>query len=357
MENVGTLRESVMLRLGALFGTVGLMHLLGWGVLLLVVVPQYPKLLGPGILAYTLGLRHAFDADHIAAIDNTTRKFLQEGKKQLGVGFYFSLGHSTIVALMALALAVAARAAREELPTLQGIGGVIGTTVSGLFLYLIGILNLIVLIGIFRVFREMRRGQYDSAKLERQLTSRGFANRFFRSLFGSVRSSWQMYPLGVLFGLGFDTASEIALLALSAGAASSGVPVLGIMVLPLLFASGMCLMDTADGAFMAQAYDWAFANPIRKVYYNLTVTGLSVAVALFIGTVELFQVSTSGLDLGGGILGFVQNLDFGYLGYIVVGMFLAAWAISYLVWRTGRIEERWGEALASSVDRERDSGG
>lgn len=342
----GNFRESVRLRLGALFGVVGIMHLAGWGILLLIVTPSHPQMLGLGILAYTLGLRHAFDADHIAAIDNTTRKFLQEGKKQVGVGFFFSLGHSTVVAGMAIALAIATRAAREELPTLQGVGGIIGASVSGVFLYLIGILNLIVLIGIYRIFRQMRRGKYDSVELERQLISRGFANRIFGRLFNSIRSSWQMYPLGVLFGFGFDTASEIALLALSAGAASQGLPAAAILVLPLLFASGMCLMDTADGAFMAQAYNWAFSNPIRKVYYNLTVTGLSVAVALFIGTIELYQVVTSGLDLSG-VPGFIQNLDFGYLGYVVVGMFLVAWAGSYLIWKLGRVEERWSAAMVT----------
>ena len=339
--------------MASMFGFVGIMHLAGWGILLLAVAPQHPKMAGLGVLAYTLGLRHAFDADHIAAIDNTTRKFLQEGKKQLGVGFFFSLGHSTVVAGMALALALATKAAKEELPVLQGIGGIIATSVSGIFLYLIGILNLIVLVGIYRIFRRMRHGDYDAKELEEQLVNRGFANRFFRRLFGSIKSSWQMYPLGVLFGFGFDTASEIALLAISAGAASQGLPVVAILVLPLLFASGMCLMDTADGAFMAQAYDWAFSNPIRKVYYNLTVTGLSVAVALFIGTVELYQVATSGLDLGG-VLGFVQNLGFGYLGYVVVGMFVVVWAVSYLVWKVGGVEERWSAALVEGEGKEGD---
>ena len=339
--------------MASMFGFVGIMHLAGWGILLLAVAPQHPKMAGLGVLAYTLGLRHAFDADHIAAIDNTTRKFLQEGKKQVGTGFFFSLGHSTVVAVLALALALATKAAKEELPVLQGIGGIIATSVSGVFLYLIGILNLIVLVGIYRIFRRMRHGDYDAKELEEQLVNRGFANRFFRRLFGSIKSSWQMYPLGVLFGFGFDTASEIALLAISAGAASSGIPVVGILVLPLLFASGMCLMDTADGAFMAQAYDWAFSNPIRKVYYNLTVTGLSVAVALFIGTVELYQVATSGLDLGG-VLGFVQNLGFGYLGYVVVGMFVLVWAVSYLVWKVGGVEERWGAALVEGEGEEGD---
>jgi high-affinity nickel-transport protein len=351
---LSNVRGSPRLRLASLFGFVGIMHLAGWGLLLFVVAPEYPGMLGLGVLAYTLGLRHAFDADHIAAIDNTTRKLLQEGKKQVGVGFFFSLGHSTVVAGMALALAVATRAAQRELPTLQGVGGIIGTTVSGAFLYLIGILNLIVLVGIWRIFRRMRSGPYDPAELESRLMQRGFANRFFGWLFGSIRSSWQMYPIGLLFGLGFDTATEVALLAISAGAATQGLPVVAILVLPLLFASGMCLMDTADGAFMAQAYGWAFSNPVRKVYYNLTVTGLSVAVALLIGTVELYQVATTGVDLGG-FWGSVQDLDFGYLGYAVVGIFVAAWLASYLIWRLGRIEERWSTAPAGDADEPRGS--
>ncbi|WP_273842890.1 HoxN/HupN/NixA family nickel/cobalt transporter [Rubrobacter calidifluminis] len=333
--------RDVRLRLGGVFGVAGLLHLVGWGLLFLVVAPQHPKMLGLGVLAYTLGLRHAFDADHIAAIDNTTRKFLQEGRKQVGVGFFFSLGHSTVVAAMALGLALATRQAQRDLPALRAVGGVIGTVVSGGFLYMIGVLNLVVLVGIWKVFRGMRRGTYDREELEGLLAGRGLAGRFFGRLFDSIRSSYQMYPIGLLFGLGFDTASEIALLALSAGVATQGMSVWVVLTLPVLFASGMCLMDTADGAFMAQAYGWAFTNPVRKVYYNLTVTGLSVAVALLIGTVELFQVATSRVELGG-FLGEVQRLDFGYLGYAVVVVFLGAWAVSYLVWRLGRIEERWG---------------
>jgi len=346
------LRESLRVRVGFFFGVVGLMHLAGWGLLLLLIAPEYPEMLGLGILAYTLGLRHAFDADHIAAIDNTTRKFLQDGKKQVGVGFFFSLGHSTVVASMALALAVATNVAQEELPTLQGIGGVIGTSVSGIFLYIIGILNLLVLIDIIRIFREMKRGTYNAEQLEKRLMSRGFMNRFLGGLSSKIDSSWQMYPVGVLFGFGFDTASEIALLAISAGAASGGIPVGAILLLPLLFASGMCLMDTADGAFMAQAYDWAFSNPIRKIYYNITVTGLSVVVALFIGTIEVLQVSTSNLGMEGSVWGFIQDLDFGPLGYIVVAMFIVAWSISYFIWRFGRVEERWSSALVVSSDEE-----
>ena len=350
MRIASSVDRSLKPKLVSLFGTVGIMHLVGWGLLLLIVAPRHPNMAGLGVLAYTLGLRHAFDADHIAAIDNTTRKFLQEGKKQLGVGFFFSLGHSSVVAVMALAIAVATTTAKQELPALQAIGGVIGMSVSGIFLYLIGILNLIVLIDIYRIFREMKGGSYNAEELEERLVNRGFINRFVGGLFGSIKSSWQMYPLGLLFGLGFDTASEIALLAISAGAASNGMSVMAIMLLPLLFASGMCLMDTADGAFMAQAYTWAFSNPIRKVYYNLTVTGLSVAVALLIGTVELLQVATPSLGLTGGLWAFVQGLDFGYLGYIVVAMFVAAWAVSYLIWKTRKIEERWGNALSSAEE-------
>lgn len=344
--------SSIKLRLVVLFGLIGIMHLIGWGSLILILAPRYPELLGLGVLAYTFGLRHAFDADHIAAIDNTVRKLLQEGKKQVGVGFFFSLGHSTVVTLAALLLAIATRTMQAHFPVLQEIGGVIGTTVSGSFLYLIGILNLIVLIDILRIFLRMRTGRYDEERLEQQLASRGFMNRFVGRFFRLIKSSWQMYPLGILFGLGFDTASQVGLLAISAGAGSREIPVLGIMVLPLLFASGMSLMDTADGAFMAMAYGWAFSNPIRKIYYNITVTGLSVAVALFIGTVELLQVATPSFGLKGGVWTFVQELDFGSLGYIVVGMFVAAWAISYLVWRIGRIEEVWSVAQVREGNEE-----
>jgi len=346
------LRESAKLRLTMLFFFVGLMHLIAWTTLLFVVAPRYPQMMGLGLLAYTLGLRHAFDADHIAAIDNTTRKFLQEGKKQLGVGFFFSLGHATIVAVMALLLALATTTVQEEFPTLQGIGGIISTIVSGVFLYLIGILNLIVLIDIIRVFKEMRSSRYDTESLEQLLMSRGLMSRFFRPLFRIIRSSWQMFPIGFLFGLGFDTASEIALLALSAEAATSGLPIAAIIVLPLLFASGMCLMDTADGVFMAQAYDWAFSNPIRKIYYNITVTGLSVTVALLVGTIELLQVSIDQFGLAGGFWDYLSDLDFGPLGYIVVAMFIAAWAISYFIWKFGRVEERWSGASVGSSEGE-----
>src|SRR6184192_2374185 len=277
-------------RLAGFFGSVGLLHLAGWG-LLLVYAASHPAFLALGGLAYAFGLRHAFDADHISAIDNTTRKLLQEGKKPLGVGFFFSLGHSTVVFLIALALGVATQFVVTNLVNgngeLKNLGGLIGTGVSGIFLLLIGILNLIILVDIIRLFRRMKAGQYDRDSLEHDLVAGGLLTRIFGRLFRLITHSWQMYLVGFLFGLGFDTASEISFLAISAGAAAQRIPLYALISLPLIFAAGMSLMDTADGAFMSRAYAWAFSNPVRKVYYNITVTTLSVTVALLIGTIEL----------------------------------------------------------------------
>ena len=283
-------------RLAGFGGGILLLHVLGWG-LFLAYSRHNPALAGLGTLAYTFGLRHAFDADHIAAIDNTTRKLLQQGKRPLGVGFFFSLGHSSIVFGLAAGLAVAAKTVNSKLPSFQDWGGYVGAGVSGTFLWIIGVLNLVVLLDILRIFRDMRRGAYDEERLEQRLHDRGFMNRFFLGkLFRLVSKSWHMYPLGVLFGLGFDTATEVGLLAIAAGVATHHVPFLAVLSLPILFAAGMSLMDTADGAFMSHAYGWAFSNPVRKVYYNITVTSLSVAVALVIGTVELLQVAATKLQ-------------------------------------------------------------
>jgi nickel/cobalt transporter (NiCoT) family protein len=333
------------LRLSGFAGGVALLHVLGWG-LFLWYSRSNPALAGLGTLAYTFGLRHAFDADHIAAIDNTTRKFLQEGKRSLGVGFFFSLGHSTIVFALAAGLAVAAHTVDSTIPAFQDYGSSIGASVSGTFLWLIGILNLLVLLDILRIFRDMRRGSYDRERLEQRLLDRGFMNRFFLGRFARrIRASWQMYPLGLLFGLGFDTATEVGLLALAAGVATHHVPVLAVLSLPLLFAAGMSLMDTADGAFMSQAYGWAFSNPVRKVYYNITVTSLSVTVALLIGTIELLQVAATKLSLESGFWAFLTGLDFGKLGYGIVGLFVLTWVVSLAVWKLRRIEERWAALL------------
>src|ERR1022692_899367 len=276
-------------RAGTMAGIVIGLNVLGWVMLAAAVSGHYHINgtqifgFGTGILAYTLGMRHAFDADHIAAIDNTTRKLVNDGKRPLSVGFFFSLGHSTIVFLLALLLNFGIRGLDNQVKNdssgLHNVTGIIGTTVSGTFLYLIGAINLVVLYGIVKVFREMRTGKYDDQELERQLNSRGLMNRIFGGYARRIDKPWKMYPVGVLFGLGFDTATEVALLVLAGTAVVSGLPFYAILSLPILFAAGMSLLDTADGCFMNFAYDWAFARPIRKVYYNLTITGLSVFVA------------------------------------------------------------------------------
>ncbi len=332
-------------RLIGVFSAVGLLHVLGWGGLLLLVGPRYPALAGAGILAYTLGLRHAFDADHIAAIDNTTRKLLQQGQKPMGVGFFFSLGHSSIVFGMAIALGLAAQFISKNLDSFRTLGGIVGTTVSGTFLYVIGIINLVVLIDIIRVFRKMRAGTYDAADLDEQLLTGGLIYRLIRPMFKFITRSWQMYPMGVMFGLGFDTASEVALLALAGGFAAKGLPIWTILPLPILFAAGMSLMDTADGAFMAKAYNWAFANPIRKVFYNLTITGLSVAVALFIGTIELLQVISGQLGWNGGFWAFVGAFDLNKVGFGVAAIFVVVWAAALIYWKATHVEQRWSQLL------------
>lgn len=315
------------------------LHVLGL-LTLVSIARAHPALLGVGFLAYALGLRHAFDADHIAAIDNTVRKLVREKRSALGVGFYFSLGHSTVVFLMVLATALITRWAQQTLPHLVAIGGIIGTTVSGGFLVLIGLINLFIWLDIYLIFQKMRRGIDDPGALEDLLLSRGLVARVAGPLFRLVNHSWQIYPVGFLFGLGFDTASEVALLALAAGTAASAVPIWGALALPLLFAAGMSLMDTADGVFMTTAYRWAFATPLRKIYYNLTVTGLSVVAALLIGVIELTQVLTQMLGLTAGFWGHLQTLDFGWIGYLLVGLFVLAWSFSYGAWRLFRIEER-----------------
>jgi nickel/cobalt transporter (NiCoT) family protein len=324
------------LRLSGFAGAVALLHVLGWGLFAWYATGN-PALAGLGILAYTFGLRHAFDADHIAAIDNTTRKFLQDGRRSLGVGFWFSLGHSSVVFGLATGLAVAASTVKSHIPSFQHWGAYVGTGVSGTFLLLIGLLNLVVLLDIVGIFRGMRRGELDEQRLEERLLDRGLMSRgLLRRLGGRVTKSWHMYPLGILFGLGFDTATEVGLLALSAGAATHHVPFLAVLSLPLLFAAGMSLMDTADGAFMAYAYGWAFSNPVRKVYYNITVTTLSVAVALGIGGIEILQVAAR-----------ATWVDFNTLGYGIVGLFVLTWAVSALVWKGRRIEERWSALVRS----------
>jgi high-affinity nickel-transport protein len=338
-------------RLGGFGLAVVAIHIAGWGALL-TYGAGHPAFLALGGLAYTFGLRHAFDADHISAIDNTTRKLLQQGSKPVGVGFFFSLGHSTVVFLIALLLGLAVKSLVTSVVSdngqLRSIGGLVGTSVSGVFLVAIGVLNLLVLLDIFGVFLRMRRGQYDRASLQQELVAGGLMTRVFGRLFKVVTQSWHMYPIGFLFGLGFDTASEVALLAISAGAAAQQVPFLAVVSLPLIFAAGMSLMDTADGAFMAKAYSWAFSHPVRKVFYNLTVTGLSVFVALFVGAVELLQVLIGQLRLEGEPWDAIGALNFANMGFIIVGAFALTWLGAFAVYKVRRVEERWGATLESA---------
>jgi high-affinity nickel-transport protein len=323
-------------RIGALYGVIALLHCLGWG-LYLHYTAHYPALVGLGLVAYLFGLRHAFDADHIAAIDDTVRYMLRTGgERPLGVGFFFALGHSTVVATLALAIAFAAPALTREIPQLQSLGGVIGAGVSGMFLWVIGILNLLVLLELLKVWQQARTGVHSHAHLDELLARRGLLNRLFGGrLRRLLTRSWHMYPLGLLFGLGFDTASEIGLLAMTAGASAGNLPIPAVLSLPILFAAGMTLMDTTDGVLMAKAYDWALLNPVRKIFYNVTTTGVSAGVALVIGSIELLQVLVRVLGLHGGLYDTIEQLDFGVLGYVVVGLLLLAWGCSVAVWKLG----------------------
>ncbi|GAA0221146.1 HoxN/HupN/NixA family nickel/cobalt transporter [Cryptosporangium japonicum] len=345
-------------------GFIVLLHVVGFGILFGLVAPKHFHLggvhpvftVGVGVLAYTFGLRHAFDADHIAAVDNTTRKLLADApaRKPLSVGFWFSLGHSTIVFALAFLLSVGVKALAGQVENddsgLHSITGVIGASVSGVFLWVLGILNLVVLLGILRVFRQMRRGHFNETELEEQLNKRGFMNRFLAGLTKSVRKPWHIYPIGVLFGLGFDTATEVGLLVLAGGAAAFNLPFYSILVLPILFAAAMCLMDTIDGVFMNAAYGWAFAKPVRKVFYNLTITSISVAVALIIGTIELIGVLDDQAHITTGPLAAIGAIPLDYAGYGIVALFVVAWAVAIAVWKFGRVEERWSTGLAASTD-------
>ena len=358
--------------LAGMTAVVVLLHVVGFGVLFAVVAPAHLPLggehpvftVGVGLLAYTLGMRHAFDADHIAAVDNTTRKLIADGdalasagtprqRQPMSVGFWFSLGHSTIVFALALLLALGVKAlaasVQDDNSALHQVTGVIGPSVSGVFLWVLGIANLVTLVAIVHVFRKMRGGQFDEVELEQQLNNRGFINRYLGGLTRSVRKPWHIYPVGFLFGIGFDTATEIGLLVLAGGAAASALPFTAIMVLPVLFAAGMCLLDTADGVFMNAAYGWAFARPVRKVFYNLTITTISVIVALVIGTVQLVGVLADQTGASSGPVAWIAGLDLGYAGYAIVGLFVVAWLVAVAVWRWGRIEEKWSERPSSAA--------
>ncbi len=344
-------------KISAMMVSIVALHVAGFGILLAFVIPGHYKGFGIGLgaVAYTLGLRHAFDADHISAIDNTTRKLLNdrhgvEGtSRPLTLGYYFSLGHSTIVVAIGLGLVFAERAVFHAVSNnnsgLEQFGGLFGTVVSASFLFLIALMNLVILAGIMRVFRSMRDGTYDEAELEAQLQNRGLMYRFFGKWMRSIDKEWKLYPVGVVFGMGFDTATEVALLATTAVYAAQHLPWYSIMCLPILFTAGMVLMDTIDCLFMNVAYGWAFFNPVRKIFYNLAITGLSVAICFFIGLIEVLGLLPVELHWHGAFWRLMSGFNINVAGYIIVGMFVVTWAGAALIWRHGHIEEKWGSSL------------
>jgi high-affinity nickel-transport protein len=304
----------------------------------LIVLHDTPLLLGTALLANSFGLRHAVDADHIAAIDNVTRKLMQQGQRPVGVGLYFSLGHSAIVVLMSVAVAVATAAVSGSFDSLKAVGGIVSTTISALFLFAIAFFNILVLMSVYRTFRAVKRGEpFVEDDFDLLLNNRGVLSRLFRPLFRLVSKSWHMFPIGFLFGLGFDTATEVALFGISATQASNGVSAATILVFPALFAAGMTLIDTTDGVLMLGAYGWAFMKPIRKLYYNMTITGVSVVVALLVGGLETLNLigDQFGLTDGGGFWGAIGaiNDNFGVLGYVIIGVFALSWVGSVAFYR------------------------
>jgi nickel/cobalt transporter (NiCoT) family protein len=353
------LTPSEWARTGGMAGTVIGLNVLGWGLLAAAAGGHYHINktevfgFGTGILAYTLGMRHAFDADHIAAIDNTTRKLVGEGKRPLSVGFFFSLGHSSVVFVLALLLNLGIRSLDEQVKNagsqLQHTTNIVGTLVSGFFLFLIAAMNIVILAGILKVFREMRAGRYDDQELERQLNNRGLMNRFLGPLARRIDTPWKMYPIGFLFGLGFDTATEVALLVLAGTAVVSGLPFYAVLSLPILFAAGMSLFDTADGCFMNFAYDWAFARPVRKVYYNITITALSVFVAVFVGAVEILGLLGQESNLTGSGWSWLANFNINTAGFVIVGVFVVTWVVALGIWHFGKLEQRWENGAAGAT--------
>jgi high-affinity nickel-transport protein len=349
------LTRTEWVKLGGMIAVIVALNVIGWFTVIALVSPHHYSLgtktfgIGVGFTAYTLGMRHAFDADHIAAIDNTTRKLMNDGQRPMSVGFWFSLGHSTIVFALAFLLSLGVKAlvgpVKNDNSGLHHYTGLIGTSVSGTFLYIIAIINVIILVGIVKVFRDIRRGVYDEETLEEHLNNRGLMNRILRPIMKSITKPGQMYPVGVLFGLGFDTATEVALLVLASAGAAGGLPWYAILCLPVLFAAGMCLFDTIDGTFMNFAYGWAFSRPIRKVYYNITITTLSVIVALVIGTVELLGLLSQQLNINGRFWTDMQNADINTLGFIIVGLFVVTWLTALAIWRFGKIEEKWAAGM------------
>ena len=338
----------------ALYGLLGAFNLGAW-CWAFVAFHRFPVLLGTAFLAYSFGLRHAVDADHIAAIDNVTRKLMQQGKRPVAVGLMFSLGHSTIVIVGSIAIAATALALQHRIDSVREIGGVIGTLVSALFLFAIALVNLIVLQAVIRSFMRVRRGEpYVEEDFDLLLGNRGFLSRLFRPMFNLIRTSWHMYPLGILFGLGFDTATEIGLLGISAAEASKGLSLSSILVFPVLFAAGMSLIDSTDNILMLGAYGWAFVKPVRKLYYNITITSVSVVVALAVGGIEALGLMVNQFHLTGGVWGLVGKLNdnFGMLGYGIVALFALSWVLSIVIYKWRRFDDlefRATEAASAEI--------
>jgi nickel/cobalt transporter (NiCoT) family protein len=356
-------------RLVSMFAFILAVNAAGWGIYIVYVMPHHFNYQGEGgskglgvglgvaITAWFLGFRHAFDADHISCIDNTTRKLMADGKRPLGSGFFFSFGHSTVVVAVGVGITVAARAVFGAVvdpnSAYETAGGALGTLLSASFLYLIAVLNLIVLTGIFKVFREMRRGRYDEEELEAQLQARGLMYRFFGRFMRSINHTWQLYFVGLVFGIGFDTATEVVLLAATAYAAIQGLPYYAVLALPFLFSGGMMLFDTLDGTFMNFAYGWAFANPVRKVYYNLVITGLSIGAAFIIGTVEILGIVTTEAHLHGAFWDLMANFNINIAGFCIAALFVIVWAVAMVYWRLGNVEARWTASVAAPAEAAR----
>src|SRR6266487_1945643 len=332
--------HEVRVRVIAIYTFLVSFNVLVW-VLSFIVFGRSPALLLLALTAYTFGLRHAFDADHISAIDNVTRKLMQENKRPVAAGFFFSFGHSTIVVLLTVFIAIAAVAV-SNFDYLKSLGGLIGTSVSAIFLFLIAIINIVILVDIYKTFREVRDGgEYNDQTLDESLNKRGLMGRFFRPLLRVTDQSWKMYPIGVLFGLGFDTASEVGLLGIAAATAGKGIPIAAILIFPALFTAGMTLMDTTDSILMLGAYGWAFVKPIRKLYYNLNITLISVVVALVVGGLEALNIIATELNLSGPVWDQIGDLtsNFGVVGVVIVLLFLASWAISTIIYKVKRYDD------------------
>jgi nickel/cobalt transporter (NiCoT) family protein len=350
-------------RFGAMLAFILALNLAGWGIFVLYVMPHHFNYKGEGgsaglgvgigvaITAWFLGFRHAFDADHISCIDNTTRKLMADGKRPLGTGFFFSLGHSAVIVGVGVGIVFAAHAVFGAMidpnSAYETAGGTIGTLLSAGFLYLIALLNLVVLSGIFKVFREMRQGSYNEVELEAQLQARGLMYRFFGRFMRSINHTWQLFFVGMVFGIGFDTTTEVLLLAATTYAALQGLPYFAVLALPFLFAGGVMLLDTLDGAFMNFAYGWAFARPVRKVYYNLVITGLSIGAAFIIGTIEILGILTTKFHLNGSFWNLMANFNINLAGFCIAALFVLIWAAALVYWRVGKVEDKGTASVAA----------